>query len=205
MLHPDFGINHGLKNWDKDACAPLVTDVESVEPIWRRFAERAEALGYEAPYCGTTTDADLHLMVDGKCVRPVSATNGQHVFVLPRRVASTRLVSRASAPADLVPYYDDRRRLGVAVSRIIMRSGADQNEIPVDHPMLSRGWHEVERDGTQLRRWTDGDALLPIACGAEDGPLTLEVRTASTHRYRLDTPQPEQVLPAKKQALRLVA
>lgn len=189
MLHPDFGINHGLKNWDADACAPLVTDAAAVEPMWRRLMERAGVMGYAAPHIETTKDADLHLMVDGRRVQPVSAHNGHHVFVLPRQAASARLASRASAPADIVPYHDDRRLLGVAVSRIILRSGADQTEIPVDHPLLTRGWHDVERAGTELCRWTNGDAHLPIACGDENGPLTLEVRTTRAHTYRLVAPQ----------------
>src|ERR1039458_7045846 len=152
VLHPDFGINHGLKTWEEDAGAPLLTDAARVEPLWRRFAQRAEAMGYAAPHHETTTDADMHLMVDGRRLQPVSVQNGRHVFVLPRRYSAIRLMSRAIAPTDLAPYQDDRRRLGVAVGRIILRSATDLSEVPVDHPMLSQGWHGVECKGTEMYR-----------------------------------------------------
>lgn len=32
----------------------------------------------------------------------------------------------------------------------------------MDHPGLVQGWHAVERDGVALRRWTDGEAVLPL-------------------------------------------
>jgi hypothetical protein len=185
VLHPDFGASHGVRTWDADACAPLVTEAAEVEPMWRRLAERAESLGYAAPRMATTTDADLHLMVDGRRIQPVSRQNGRHVFLLPHRAASIRLVSRASAPTDVAPYLEDRRRLGVAVSRLVLRLGTEQSEIPVDHPTLSRGWHAVEREAREMRRWTDGDADLAVALEGGFGLAMLEVHTSCANTYRL--------------------
>ena len=196
VLHPDFGVSQGVRTWEADACAPLATAAAEVEPMWRRLAERAESLGYVSPVVATTTEADLHLMVDGRRIQPVSTRIGRHVFVLPRNASSMRLMSRACAPAQIAPYREDRRLLGVAVSQLVLRQGAEQVQIPVDHPMLSRGWHAVEREGQELRRWTDGGAELPIQFGTGDGPMMLEVHTTSTNIYQVVETSPHQRLAA---------
>jgi hypothetical protein len=184
VLHPEFGASHGVKSWAEDACAPLATEAAEVEPMWRRLASRAESLGYEAPRLEITSDPDLHIMADGRRIRPISAGNGRHVFVLPGRVDSMRLVSRADAPTDIAPYMEDRRRLGVAVNRLILRRGSEQSEIPMDYPTLSRGWHAVEREGHELRRWTDGDADLTALFEAGADLTVLEVYTSCVRVYR---------------------
>jgi len=196
VLHPDFGVSHGIRTWEDDACAPLATAPAEIEPIWRTLAERAEALGYAAPRHALSADPDLHLLVDGRRVQPITVTNGRHLFQLPRRAASIRLVSRASAPTDFAPYREDRRRLGVAVGRLVLRLGAELREIPVDHPALVHGWHRVEREGREIRRWTDGDAHLPIAFEGTLGLAMLEVHTTCANTYRLDEPAAEQRLVA---------
>jgi hypothetical protein len=75
------------------------------------------------------------------------------------------------------PWLDDRRCLGVNVERIVVRSANELREVPVDHPDLSQGWHVVERDGIALRRWTSGDAVLPLP--ALSGPTILEIRAGN--------------------------
>ena len=95
-----------------------------------------------------------------------------------------RLISRSGAPSDLVPYPADRRRLGVAVQRITVRSRDGLNEIPPDHPGLSRGWHEAERDGGLVWRWTNGDAVVPLS--EVTGPAVLEIQLAGTMSYVVD-------------------
>jgi len=52
--------------------------------------------------------------------------------------------------------------------------GTDVRDIPVDHPALSQGWWAVEGSPQGLRRWTNGDAVLPLP--AMDGTMVLEVR-----------------------------
>jgi hypothetical protein len=32
----------------------------------------------------------------------------------------------------------------------------------MDHPGLQKGWWSVERDGSAIRRWTDGEAVLSL-------------------------------------------
>lgn len=110
-------------------------------------------------------------------MRPVSGENGRYVFVLPNGATEVRLISRAGSPTDVRPWLDDRRSLGVCVERIVLRGANELREVPVDHPGLSQGWWAVEHDGTALRRWTEGDALLPLP--ALDGPMILVIRASN--------------------------
>jgi hypothetical protein len=131
----------------------------------------------------TTDEPDLRLLVGGRSIWPATADDRRYVFVLPaalRDPGSVRLISRSGAPSDLVPYETDRRRLGVAVQRIIVRSHDEQIEIPPDHPGLSRGWHEAERDGGSLWRWTNGDAVLPLS-GFTAAVLEIQLAGAMTY------------------------
>lgn len=138
------------------SCAPFATDAARVEPIWRRIASAAGAGGQEI---ATTIDPDLRLLHRGRSLRPIMAADGRHLFAV-RGGGTARLVSRATRPSDLQPWRNDRRRLGVRVSRIVAR-GAASVALPLDHPALRRGWWES--DGAGEGRWTDGNAELPLA------------------------------------------
>ena len=81
----------------------------------------------------------------------------------------------------------DARRLGVRVARIVLRGVQEVHEVPLDHPGLGRGWWAIERDGTALSRWTDGDATLPLPL--MQGNLMLEVHFAGTMSYLME-PEP---------------
>jgi len=196
VLHPDFAASQGLSTWADDSCAPLVTTAAEVEPIWRQLAQRAESLGYTPPSYATTTDPDLHVMVDGRRLRPLTAKDGRYVFVLPAGAESIRLTSRAGAPAEVAAYLEDRRRLGVSVGRMAFHVGAEVREVPVDHPMLSRGWHAAERAGTELSRWTDGDAHVRVPFALDAELVTLEVQTTCKATYRADQAVTDQRLAA---------
>jgi hypothetical protein len=136
-----------------------------VEPIWRRLAARAVAAGYRVSLPVTTADPELRLVVGGDTVRPAEIVGNRYVFVLRPRTTAVRVASRAVMPSALRPWLDDRRRLGVAVRRIVLRDHAGRTEIPVDHPDVADGWHAVERSGDLLWRWTNGSALLPVPPG----------------------------------------
>jgi hypothetical protein len=196
VLHPDFAAIQGVSTWADDSCAPLVTAAAEVEPIWRQLAQRAESLGYTPPSYATTTDPDLHVMVDGKRLRPLTAKDGRYTFVLPAGAKSIRLTSRAGAPAEVAAYLEDRRRLGVSVDRLAFHAGAEVQEVPVDHPMLSRGWHATERAGSTLSRWTDGDAHVRVPFAPSAGLVTLEVQTTCKATYRADQAVTDQRLAA---------
>ena len=183
LLHPEFTVNAGLRCWQEDACAPLAVTPEEREPVWRRLADRAIAQGYAAPQVETTTDPDLRLIVAGQDLRPLPARGGSYRFVLPRGAASVRLCSRAARPTAALPWIEDARTLGVSVARIVLRTGTQSQDIPVDHPGLRQGWWAVEADGAGLSRWTNGDATLPLP--PVFGPCTLEVTLRHATTYAL--------------------
>ena len=162
MLHPDLTDESDYPARAAGSCAPFVTDEASVLPVWQRLAERAAALGQPAPKVAMTADPELRIVAKGRTVRPIYGENGLYIFVLPKGATEVRLVSRSAAPTDARPWLDDRRSLGVSVERIVLRGASELREVPVDHPALVQGWHAVERNGVALRRWTDGEAVLPL-------------------------------------------
>ncbi|MEO9191985.1 MAG: Hint domain-containing protein [Acetobacteraceae bacterium] len=162
IAHPDLAA-HRPRSWDADACAPLATDPARVEPIWRRLAERAMTLGHDAPALPVVPEAsELWLEVDGHPASLMDAEAGRHIFVLPHGATSVRLRSGAFRPSDRLPWLDDRRRLGVAVGRIVLHGSDGAQDLSVDDPALAEGWWDAERDGSRLARWTDGNAQLRL-------------------------------------------
>jgi hypothetical protein len=157
MAHPDFA----LRVWDKKGCAPLVLDGPVLTAVRASLIREAEAQGYSL-----TSDADLHLLVDGARI------DGQREgavfrFMLPRAARAIWLASRSAIPSHLADPGADPRRLGVAVARV----AADGQERPFG-PGL--GWHAAE-EGWQ---WTNGAAALRCA-----GAGLLEVQLALVGRY----------------------
>jgi Hint domain len=162
VLHPDLTDETDYPAREAGSCAPFVTDETSVRPVWHRLAERAAALGQPALKLETTGEPELRIVAKGRTLRPVHGENGLYIFVLPKGATEVRLLSRSASHTDARPWLDDRRRLGVNVERIVLRGASEIQEVPVDQPALSQGWQAVERDGTALRRWTSGDAVLPL-------------------------------------------
>ena len=52
-----------------------------------------------------------------------------------------------------------------------------------DHPALRDGWHTVERLGTAMWRWSNGNAALPVVSNGQ--PVVLEVQVGDTATYAL--------------------
>jgi Hint domain/Domain of unknown function (DUF4347) len=177
VLHPDLTDETDYPTRAASSCAPFVSDEASVLPVWQRLAARAAALGQPAPELETTGDPELRIVAKGRTVRPLYGENGLYIFALPKGATEVRLLSRSGAPTDARPWLDDRRRLGVNVERIVLRGASEMQEVPVDHPRLSQGWQAPERDGAALRRWTSGDAVLPLP--TLSGPTMLEIRIGS--------------------------
>lgn len=182
MLHPtltprtEFDVRKTA-----EAYAPFLTDPAMVEPIWRQLAKRSAEMGYSRPDLVTTADSDLHIVADGHVVHPTADGDGRFVFVLPAGVASASLVSRFAIPTDSAPYADDARRLGVAVSSISIRSQGNTVVIPADFPVNAAGWHDAERLGSSLWRWTDGAAELPLGDIKDAAVLTICCRTVDLY------------------------
>ena len=168
MLNPDFA----LRIWETQACAKLVVAGAELVAARSILLERAIYLGH-----AITRDAAIHLVVDGY-VMPPKISGSHYCFRLPATARSVRLVSRRVIPAHTQPNSDDHRRLGVAVSGIIL----DGQPVPLTDPRLGFGWHNLEaREGASSGwRWTDGDAALAVA-----GACTLEITVAITAHYWL--------------------
>ncbi len=161
-LHPSFRINADSARWQTDACAPLAKIPDDVEPIWARLAKRSEEIGYPIPAISTVKDSDIHILADGKVIRPVSANASRYVFMVPAGVAAVSLMSRFGIPSDLmIAGQRDTRRLGVRVNWIAIRAGSDEAIIAADHPSLRDGWYDPEHDGSDIWRWTAGNAVIP--------------------------------------------
>jgi len=175
-LHPTFDDAQAQR--EAAACAPFTCDEAIVQPVWWRLARRAEALGRRVPQLETMHDPQLRIVAEGCTIRPAYAENGRYIFALPKGVTAVRLASRAGAPTDARPWLEDRRRLGVYVERILVRSANDMQQLPLDDPGLAQGWWDVERSGIGQRRWTDGDALLSLPASA--GPTILEIQASAS-------------------------
>ena len=171
----------GHRSWSEDACAPLTVDRETVEPLWRELAQRAATLGLrteQAPVA-LSDDPELRLLLaDRRMLAASGGSRGCHMFPLPRGARPVALVSRAAVPADLIgPFLDDRRRLGVAVHRLVLWRGLSETALAVAGLELP-GWHPAEGEV----RWTDGHAALDLpAC--DDADSFLAVHLAATLRY----------------------
>jgi hypothetical protein len=184
VLHPDLTDVSGYPTREAGSCAPFVWDEASVRPIWQRLADGAAAIGRPLLQRVTTTDAELRLLADRRSVKPIFSDSDRVIFVLPHGARAVRLVSRAQSPTEACPWMADRRRLGVRVKRILLRSADEWREIPVDRPELTHGWWDVERDGQLMSRWTDGEAMLALP--VMRGHVMLEIHLAGSMTYAVD-------------------
>jgi autotransporter passenger strand-loop-strand repeat protein len=179
ILHPDL-TNDQSRRVGR-SCRPFADEPAVVEPIWHRLAQRSVGLGLPPRAAiRRTDDPGLRVVIDSRTIRPLSRQGGRYVFMLPATDAPIQLLSHAARPCSLRPWVEDRRRLGVMVSGLTLKQGADVNVIPLDHPSLSRGWWDAESDQSTQWRWTDGAATIPVTPGA---PALLEVTVAHTMDY----------------------
>jgi hypothetical protein len=184
ILHPDLTNDQNqptLRSGRRFVDAP-----DLVEPIWRRLAQRSALLGLDLPAdVQTTNDPGLHVVCAKRTIKPISRQDGHYIFVLPRTEGPIHLVSHTARPCDLKPWVEDRRRLGVLVSKLTLRQGDEVDLIPLDHPRIADGWWAIERDRSMLRRWTNGDAVIP---GPVNGPAVLEITIDGTPDYLAGQP-----------------
>jgi hypothetical protein len=182
ILHPDLTNDQSRRV--AQSCRPFADAPSLVEPIWHRLAQRSIDLGLGLPPAiRTIDDPALHVVIGGRTILPLSRQGGLYVFMLPATKAPIQLASRATRPSSLRPWVEDRRRLGVMVSGLTLKQGAEVDVIPLDHPLLSRGWWDVEGDRSTPWRWTDGAATIPATPGA---PALLEVTVSNTLDYPID-------------------
>jgi hypothetical protein len=174
--------------WDQPAkppCAPVRTSGSVVDAAWRWLLDRAGP----RPGLPLTDEADLHLLVDGQRLNPSARHGAAYAFDLPPRPHCVRIVSRAGVPQEL-GLARDRRALGVALRRIVLKRGATLRTLHANDAVLTDGFHAFEPDNRF--RWTDGDAVIPdgvirSALLAEPADrLAIELHVAATMRYAAD-------------------
>lgn len=184
------------KNWETHGAAPLGTDRAVAEPIWKALCDRALSQGFgpvtEGP--ALTNDSDTRLRTEtGALLKATSVVEGRHCFMVPAGTRSLRLTSRASRPSDVIgPFADDRRSLGLLVGKMAMSN--EHTQLVVDLHLRQgnlSGW--LPGDGS-TSRWTDGNAMLPIAPEMLDTGGLLDIQILSAGPYCVENPTVEKTM-----------
>ena len=182
LMHAEFNAPDGQARRQAESCAPLLCAPAEVKPIWQTIVQRAAASGLVAPAVETTDDPDLCIVAGGQRIAPLSRAGGRYTFMLPAAYDEVRLSSRSAQPSMLRPWIEDRRRLGVMVRQVVVKTDQDHEVIAMDDPRLSNGWWAAETDAAAIWRWTGGEATLPIKAG----PAVVEVLVGETQSYPVE-------------------
>lgn len=184
LLHPRPAQGQAQRVYG--SCLPLLLDADRLARLWQRFAERARQLGHALPCAETTTDPALRLLVGDRTIQPIGCGPNTWRFLVPGLAEGARLVSRSAVPCALQPWRDDRRRLGVMVSGIVLHADRERLPLALDDPRLQAGWWAVEQDGSSLWRWTNGNAALPSVAACR----MLELRLGEPLAYPIGSASP---------------
>ncbi|MDI2090939.1 Hint domain-containing protein [Commensalibacter oyaizuii] len=168
--------------WQSEAVAELCTDASFVEPIWKRFHQRAVDLGFSKCIEKNLEENDmpnLYLCLDdGQIVNPIDIQDQVYSFSLNRPTEFVSIMSYVSKPEEIFgSFVDDRRKLGVAVGSVQLISSSGR-EVSIDYHLANNnvvGWYGLEGQGIQYR-WTKGCAYLP---------LDLDLMTEDTYTLRI--------------------
>lgn len=144
----------------RDAWArPFVDRGPVVEAVRLRLEARARAIGWT-----TTSDMDLHLMVDGGRVH--GDTDGEITrFIFPASAQNVSLISATFVP-DRLDMNGDGRRLGVPITGITLGDGMRSHIVLSVHDDLIEGFHALEEEDGHCWRWTSGAVVLSPALWA---------------------------------------
>jgi hypothetical protein len=159
----------GLERTHADFCRPVVTEGPMLDFVRQRLVARAEEIGWKPE-----REANLHLTVDGRVVRPL-AEDGSAAFLFRADAKDLRLMSNAFAPSAFGS--SDERRLGVMLLGLALSgSGGEPRRISLDDDRLVDGVHHIENHGGALRRWTTGEFVLdPRLWEGLSGQIALHV------------------------------
>ncbi|NVN01444.1 MULTISPECIES: Hint domain-containing protein [Asaia] len=177
---------HLVKNWNTDAAAPLGTDKNIVEPIYRKLEKRASALGFmcENQSYEITCDPCIRLLLpDGRKISQARAHGNKVIFRIPPGIQHVRLQSRSDRPCDLGgSFIDDRRILGLRVGEITHFATDRTQQISIEsHASASRGWYQREADDSH---WTNGDAFINLDYSFFLTILSIEIKQAGPYRIK---------------------
>lgn len=117
-----------------------------------------------------STDPAVKLFVDGKLINPeLTAHSLTYRGARPER--EFVILSRAARPRD-INGSSDIRKLGIAISNIVLSDGSETRPIAFTDRNLHQGYHAAEA----TFRWTDGCAFVPVEFFAGLGDdVTVEV------------------------------
>lgn len=168
-LHPD--LMQVLR--ETQGCAPLITGGAPLAAIRSRLAARKAELGY------TIVETTPWLRAGSAILAPAEQKTGTLRFTLPNNLRRIELITGSFAPAETDPASSDHRRLGIALTGIVL----DGKPIPIEQAIAPAQRHpRAPRDGAI---WTSGDALLNLPRAGRDLVLTY---AAIARHWRRDAP-----------------
>jgi len=182
-LYPDLDAPPGLaalRIWAERGAAPLLLGQQATAPLRQRLLDRAAALGARH-----TDDPALTVRVRGAVVATSRVAAQVWQAQLPANTATLRLPSRSFVPAEMHPGSGDTRRLGIAVSTVLIGGW------PLAGDAFTDGWHAPDHTGW---RWSNGDAGLRLPQGVRVPKL--EIRIAVAAQYWDDSARPQPMLSA---------
>lgn len=162
-LFPEFE----QPEWDvKRAFAPLVTQGPTLAMVRARLHDRLEARGFRC------VASQFQVFADQQPLSSANSGSGRHVVRLPTGATNLVIGSAASSPAETDPAAQDRRRLGIAITGVLV------DGLPVHEadPRFGTGFYPPERSGRRWFRWTDGSASFGVSGVRE---LSFTVQAAS--------------------------
>lgn len=123
-----------------------------------------------------SSDPDLRLEAGTARIVLLKTAPNTWQGVIPSGLSTVRLRCRATRPS-MVADVTDHRALGLCLTSIEIESAGGQVVVPLDHPALGRGFHDLERGGFRMWRWTDGDAHVPLWPFVDDAyPAVITIR-----------------------------
>lgn len=174
-------LSERLASEGKVFCPVEITDA-AIGTICSLYRDDFSRFGYPLPGQATLPpacpgpvagEADVHIIVDHKRINPQRISQDSWQFVVPANTGSIHLRSRTTCSEQT----DDRRILGLCVRALEVQDSDGKFQIALDHPLLAQGLYEAERDDVRIWRWTDGDAVIPVALlGDTSKSTTLTVR-----------------------------
>ena len=102
------------------------------------------------------------IVIDGRRISPATVDGNRLTFDLPAGASKLCLQSTAAVPAQVRPWLDDRRQLGIGVNRLALRDGSGVTALRLDGTSLGRGWWAIEGQGSAAFRWTDGAGMVAL-------------------------------------------
>jgi hypothetical protein len=174
ILHPDL-IGDAAMQERRFAlsCAPLVTDGPILAQIRAGLATRRAEIGFHLDPVTPWPRAEENILAP--VIDETAANTASLTVQLPEQVQQVDLHCASVVPADIDPASGDRRRLGLAITDILL----DGDSLPID-AVIEAADHHPRADGDSAI-WTWGDARLNL--GREGRVLTI-LYQARPRRWR---------------------